>query len=584
MQNFLNPKTDTTIIGPKTDTTNSNVIDVGTYPLRGNVPESSNFVSCSTQDLIYLNPKIFYQYFNATKDWQKKHIDNKISLYQNTLSEYVVQKYHYTLGTNLVQIAHDDFVKKVGQQSIYGTQTRKNFVHVVMDIQPQYELVVEGNNLTEKVSLMKPNFNIQKLIKLKDGKELLLQMYGNVDITDTKLVDITPIDMNSLRAYIKGNENLSYQNDKVREYNLQANNILLIAELTNGVFPQIINESTYGRRYYTGQNLQTMSSIVRSAALGSHYQYDLNAAVYAIKLNLCAYMSDKKFTYTSEYIEGGSKYKDKIRERLAKITFETDEPIEWQISVVKRAITAIGFGATMHSKGFYDQNDTWNYNSIADLFRYKSKTTDKWVLAEKTYQRFVNDEWLKHFMREQKEMTDIITKWYIENDMVNKIEHSFLVDGRNAFNKNKLMAYIFQTFERGIMDKTEQFTKDTGNEVLLRVHDAIYTRKRINMLELHVMLNREFQSNKLNWLGNKVISFTETYQEGYYYDDELTQHKEHIKQEEILAKGYYVEPKKVKHNYRPQIEGFYDGGTDYGDRHYYREQENELPDFITKLV
>ena len=533
-------KSEATNIDQKSEATNSYLCNIRAYPLSGNAPELSNLSKFSIQDLIPLEANRFYTYFNCELDWQKRNIDDKIRLYQNTLSDYVISRQHYTLGTDYLQLPSDEFNRKVGYQTIFGTKKREYFTQVVEQIQPQYQIITNGNNLTGKVSLVKPYNELKHLIQLKDANELLVAMYGNIDITDTKLVDITPVDIGSLKAFIMGNEHYHIQNDTMRKYREQAQQVLLIAELTGGFFPQIIKESDYGRRYYTGQSLQSMNSNVRSAALGNHFQYDLNAAVYAIKFFLCSHMSDKKFTYTGEYIEGGAKFKDSIRRRIADTVFCPDfSPADWQVDVIKKVITAIGFGATMNTKGYFDDNGTWQSTSIADLLSYKSKTTDRMVLAKDKYERLLQDPWLKEFMREQKEMTDIITKWYIDNEEVNKQDHSFLVDGRNSFNKNRLMAYIFQTFERGIMDKTEDFITSEDNQVLLRVHDAIYTKKRVDLAELHLMLSEAFTPGAGNYLGTKLISFSQEEAKRFeYFINEDAEHKQFIKEQEELAKGY----------------------------------------------
>lgn len=533
-------KTSATNIDQKTSATNSYLCNIRAYPLTGKAPELSNLSKFSIQDLIPLEANRFYTYFNCQTDWQKKNVDDKIAFYQNTLSDYVISRQHYTLGTDYLQLPLNEFKRKVGKVSIYGSTKVAYFTQVVEQLQPQYQIITNGNNLTGKVSLVKPYNELKHLIQLKDANELLVAMYGNIDITDTKLVDITPVDIGSLKAFIMGNENYHIQNDTMRKYREQAQQVLLIAELTGGFFPQIIKESDYGRRYYTGQSLQSMNSNVRSAALGNHFQYDLNAAVYAIKFFLCSHMSDKKFTYTGEYIEGGAKFKDSIRRRIADTVFLPDfSPADWQVDVIKKVITAIGFGATMNTKGYFDDNGTWQSTSIADLLSYKSKTTDRMVLAKDKYERLLQDPWLKEFMREQKEMTDIITKWYIDNEQVNKQDHSFLVDGRNSFNKNRLMAYIFQTFERGIMDKTEDFITSEGNQVLLRVHDAIYTKKRVDLAELHLMLSEAFTPGAGNYLGAKLISFSQEEAKRFeYFINEDIEHKQFIREQEELAKGY----------------------------------------------
>lgn len=533
-----------TSIDQKKYATNTSNNEYGAYPLSGNAPESrtDEVTSFSIQDLIPLDHDRFYLYFNATKDWQKKNIDDKIAEYQNLLVDYTISRYHYTLGTNYLQLPLDEFKRKLNEVAIYGTGRSEYFTQVVEKIQPQFYILedVKGSNITGKVSLVRPYYEINKLIKLKDSKELLIAMYGEVDLADPTKVDITPVDIGSLKAFIKGNEEYRYQNDKVRQYHDEAQQILLIAELTNGVFPQIIKESDYGRRYYTGQSLQTMSSIVRGAALGDHYQYDLNAAVYAIKFFLCTHITDKKFTYTGEYIEGGAKYKDSIRKQIADYVFTPDfGPTDKQINDIKKVITAIGFGAGLDSKGYFDENGKWSNTAIADAFTYKSKTTGRMVLAKDKYEKLKTHPWLSEFIREQKEMTDLITKWYIDNELINKTDHSFLVDGRNAFNKNKVMAYIFQTFERGIMDVTEEFIKSEGNQVLLRVHDAIYTKKRVDMAELHIMLADTFQPGPGNYLGCKLISFSQKEEKRFeYFILEDVEHKRFMQEQEQLALGY----------------------------------------------
>lgn len=535
-------KSDATNIDQKSDATNSysNVIN-GAYPLSGNAPECRSEVSKFViQDLIPLDHARFYTYFNCQTEWQEKNIDDKIKQYQNTLLDYVVKRQHYTLGTDYLQLPLNEFKRKIGLVKVYGSDRREYFTQVVEQIQPQYQIITNGNNLTGKVSLVKPYNELKHLIQLKDREELLVAMYGDIDITDTNLVDITPVDIGSLKAYIMANENYHIQNDTIRKYREQAQQVLLIAELTDGYFPQIIKESQYGRRYYTGQSLQTMSSIVRGAALGNHFQYDLNAAVYAIKFYLCTHITDKKFTYTGEYIEGGAKFKDSIRRQIADFVYQPDfGPEEWQIETIKKTITAIGFGASTNSKGYFDNNGSWQNTSIADIFSYRSKTTDRMVLAKDKYERLLQHPWLQNFMAEQKEMTDLITKWYIDNELINKTDHSFLVDGRNSFNKNKVMAYVFQTIERGIMDKAQEFIANDNNEVLLRVHDAIYTRKRVDMAELHMMLAETFNPGPYNYLGTKLISFSQEEAKRFeYFIYEDQEHKQFIKEQEELAKGY----------------------------------------------
>lgn len=558
---FKDSKSRDAIIDSKSRDANSYLnVNKGQSP-SGNTPESSNQLNLLDS---VIDVDLLYSHFNAVKDWQKENINKTLSVYKNLLIKYLLERSHYTPGADLYQFPHYKFDREVGTISIYGSKPAKeeSFVQVMLQLFNLYTLEVTGTNLTKKVSLMKLNLELTRLIDGHMTEELLVNLYGNIDITDTKLVDLTPIDIRSLEAYIKGNNKLSYQNETVKNYNRQANMILQIAKLTNGVFPQIINESNFGRRYYKGQSLQIISSVVRKACLGNHFEYDLNAAVYAIKLNICSFLSDKKFTYTTEYLE----YKDAIRKRISNTVFKDTD--KFHIDIIKQALTSIGFGARPNGRGYFDDNGTWTQTSLQDIFSYKNKETNKKVLAKDKFDSFINDTWIKEFLREQQEMTEIITKYYKDNKLVTKETHPFLLDGRNAINNNQLMAYVFQTLERKIMDSACEFIESSGAKVLLRVHDAVYTDRKINMRELHVKIYQEFQSPELEWAGPKTISFEEIETMGFYYDDEDESDIEETWEKLTGIKSTKVKTKRMIASIPTSIEGYYTDKCDYGQTQY----------------
>jgi hypothetical protein len=540
---------------------------------------------------IPINPQPVYDYFNAKKSWQKVNIDVMIDHYRETLVKYLIDKLKFN-DADLYQIAHDDFATACGLQSIYGSKKQEKFANVMKDIAELYNIYKSGDSINKKVSFVTLNFNLRQIIRAKSSEDMLIHLYGDIDLTDANLVDLIPIDMNSLRAFIKGNENYHTRNEKVKEYCEEADGILMVAEMTNGVLPLIISESEYGRRYYKGKglNLQNTSKIVRNAALGDNYEYDLNTAVYAIKLNYASDITDKKFTYTSEYIEGGGKYKDNIRKRLTKHCFGIDESnkyFEARLKIIKQAITAIGFGATIHGYGFYDKKHVWQNSSLSDIFSYTFKGVDgKPKKAEltveidgkkvKSLDLFLKDKWMSEFIKEQQEMTNLITDFMIENKTVTKETHPFLVDGRNALNRARTIAYFFQKTERIIMDTSAKFVEDNGGMILLRVHDAMYVNKKMNMKELHVLLQEQFVSNKLSWLGSKIISFEETFNQGYTYnDDDESDIDEAFSK--LTGVNHFKPTVKIKPRYESNmIEGFYDGAVDYGETEYDPENDNLL--------
>lgn len=161
-----------------------------------------------------------------------------------------------------------------------------------------------------------------------------------------------------------------------------------------------------------------------------------------------------------------------------------------------------------------------------------------------------------------------------DTKQVTKLSHPFLVDGRNSINNNKLMALVFQSSERSIMDFAVNEIENQGIKVLLRVHDALFTDRNVNMQELHYKLHEKFVSETLSWLGSRILSFEETEAQGYYFDDELYAHKERIRCEEIRAGGTKVGVKPINYKHVD-----YDDGksvynqTDYGQTEY--DPEND---------
>lgn len=69
---------------------------------------------------------------------------------------------------------------------------------------------------------------------------------------------------------------------------LQGWQIRTVSLAHNNRWPQWAKPSPYGRTYYGGLSLHNTSTELRQAVLGTHYQYDLQTAVYAIKHQLVA--------------------------------------------------------------------------------------------------------------------------------------------------------------------------------------------------------------------------------------------------------------------------------------------------------
>jgi hypothetical protein len=426
-------------------------------------------------------PKAFSDKFpNLTQKKQRKHFDKYLSVIRNHLAKrlpFMNDEFTY-LGT-----------KKIGDEcGEFQYQNKRYYIYKEFrDICPLYAVVDPGSNLKFTKNLFEKNSRVKImnykyidiLIDNGDAAELVALFYGNIsDDTELKTIDV---DILSLNNFVS-NCDLELQNNhsdkylgQVRRNRYQAKYVKIIAEFFHAAygrycFPMIPNKSDYGRTYYKGINIMNMKEEVRRAVVGSYHQYDLNAAVYAIKLMLAKdVLSDKnesdfgKFTYTKEYLDRKSRLrKDLAKECLTKM----DMPFKGKVKIIKEAINAIGFGARIGAGSWQVSDDEWKNPALNDI-----------IMNKEDRDRFINHPFVKNFVKEQQDMLKLIVNHYLQDDeFVEKI-----IPVKDMFNNNgrvrkaQVMAYLFQHTEALIMRQVESLA---GQDVFL-IHDALITNKPI---------------------------------------------------------------------------------------------------------
>ena len=403
---------------------------------------------------------------------------------------------------------------------------------------------------------------IDLLIDSGDTDELVSLYYG--DITDPDQLEVVPIDMHSLNAFIENTLReieLSTKNSK-HEATLyrnlrQAKYIKIICEFFSQaygkyVLPQIPNLSSYGRMYYKGINIQNVTKEVRTACLGNHCVYDLNAAVYAIKLMMVRkILKDHNiddyghFTYTKEYLD----WKNPIRKKLGLHITKYPDPEK----LVKEAITAIGFGARIGG-GSWQVDGEWQTTSIEDI-----------IMNPVDRHNFMNDPWIKAFVREQHAITTIITDEY-KND---KSFVASVMNVPNMFKNNKIrrsqiMSYVFQHTEKAIMD---QITSKIP--VVARVHDSFIT---LNRLSNEQIIDIKYQLTNLEPLMTLDCQDFHAWISKDNQDDESDIDEQFSR----LTGVHHVRPtiKLPRSNTKKTTEGYYDSECDYGQQEYDPENDD----------
>lgn len=364
-----------------------------------------------------------------------------------------------------------------------------------------FYVVDKGSNLkynknifekNSKVKLMNHRY-IDMLIDSNNTNELVTMFYGDLDEEKLDSLVLVDVDMTSLDNFI-GHCKVSLSDttksedytNKIRKNYYQARYVKIISEFFSNVYnkyclPMIPEKSDYGRIYYKGINIQNMGEEVRRAVIGDYHQYDLSAAVYAIKLMLAKDVLNEQgishvgeFTYTKDYIDR----KKAIRKELVdKCMTTTKASYKEKSKYVKQALTAIGFGAKLTGNSWLVDNE-WQNSAINDIIKSR---TDR--------EQFISNDFVKNFIKEQSDMTKLIVNHHLKDeDFVNKVTKvKSMYNNNGRIRKNQVMVYMFQHIETMIMETISQLA---GTKVYL-VHDAMISKEKItndSLLSIKVAL------------------------------------------------------------------------------------------------
>lgn len=399
---------------------------------------------------------------------------------------------------NQTQIQNTLNTITVQGKRIYVWQTFQSFPERIFDI------ISTGSNLNKELSMAQSRYTMEEVIMAAGTPEdLWNEIYAQQFAAEiaTKDYDVVEIDQRSLGNYIKSNLCLDRDNPKtsvelVEEWdrNLKhAQKILMLADAGGGELIQIRNESRFGRRYYKGPNLQNTPKMVRHAALGACHEYDIESSVFAWKLSwfreICTvHKTTIRMPATLEYLD----HKVALRRRLAQVVFDTSA--DWAVKIIKEFITAIGFGAPLRGVGY-----------VADG-RYQKPALAQIITAKTRLDRAMADSWVQEFVQEQNDMNDAI----FALAKVNLIDELKTVPelwekGGKKLKPNSVVSYLYQHAEREILDWAEQFCED--REVLLTVHDCIYTRQPVKLMEFRAGLLEFGEFFKLEHTEHRIYGW-----------------------------------------------------------------------------
>lgn len=464
-------------------------------------------------------PKLLSLHFQAATGCSEAKADRFAQQYLTVCLVQILRHLNKEAGEH-VYVSLTDLQNQMGDVTVQG---QRHYVFNTFQTFKERILapIQVGNNLKGMLTMAELNYELEELLIAQgDGVELCRELYRDfADQIARDDVDMVPIDMFSLISFIRGN----FDQDRTRtrsvatlnNYLYHALRIQLIAVENDNHMPHVINESRFGRKYYKGPNLQNTPKRVRHAALGTCHEYDIESSVFAWKYSwfksICVSNDELvPMPSTSEYLD----YKNAKRKQLARAVFDSDE--EGWVNIIKEAITAIGFGAPARATGYVVQGS------------YEPSALNTIITSKTRLQIFLDDPWVQEFVEEQRSINRII----VEAARLQGMEPHFrsipeLLDRAGRLRPNSVVSYLYQQTERQIL---EYLIRECDSaEILLTVHDCIYTRRPINLLEARVGI-REF---------GEYFKISHEEHRGYAYDDEATTHRQRIVEEEAHAATVY---------------------------------------------
>jgi hypothetical protein len=360
-----------------------------------------------------------------------------------------------------------------------------------------------ANNITKEIAVLKPtanlivkNDNLLKYLQSLTAFELdaylnaLTQVwqdliadyqshYNSLSVKDRKSLYFTsPVDISALKRYMTTIVQGATALNKYQQENsiVQAEYVLRLAQVNNGLLHQKIDKKAFGRTYYEGVSVLSTRKELRMAFLGASWEYDCKSCSTAWKMSFAtdwhAQNKSRKldvrqsFTAMTLYLEDKDAFFDAV-------IFEVynSQPTPEYKATIKEAMTALGFGAKLSMGTWRSDTGEENQSSLFEVFG-----RDTAVLK-----LFVECNLVKTFNAEQQTLNKFIVakfsgdaKWLAE--MAAEQQRKKI----KLFSSAQKIVWLYQHAETIMMDMVRAEVKKSGNTVLANVHDAVVVRNKIS--------------------------------------------------------------------------------------------------------
>jgi Fe-S cluster biosynthesis and repair protein YggX len=409
------------------------------------------------------------------------------------------------------------------------------------------KIAEKGSNLNglKSVISLTDLVTIEEKLELEDSlldensKVELAEFYSHLaNLSEAQIheqYDIATIDIESVEAYFEWltTQAKLLSEKQLKSYKRNAIHILKVARFSDGIYLQKKIKSDFGRTYYEGVSVQSVNKELRRAMLGNSWEYDIKSSVITWKMGFareCQKASKSTRTFEKDFFETLLYLEDKKDFMLTvrNNTFNNDEKFskEQQEKMIKQAVTAICFGATVRAHGWRDKSGHWQYASINSII--------KDVECRK---RFTKSITVKHFISQQKQLDDFIFE-KMKKQKPQLLTKKILTTASGRISKAKFLAHEYQHAETEIMDVVRAELAEMGHDLLASIHDAIVIRNKLTKNQKSKIedLMRQSTQNEHWSLGEKQLLRYNTVNKQAL--EEEWAHKQFIAEQEKLAIGY----------------------------------------------
>ncbi len=268
--------------------------------------------------------------------------------------------------------------------------------------------------------------------------------------------------------------------------------------------PQTYTVKLSGRRYYTGSNaIQRQSKDLRGAALGPCWETDLNVSVYSFY----KWLGDQ-FKIDTSVLTELINDKHRFRQTLADCIQDSNMTAHFKLKKIKEGMQAIGFGCDPDNP-----RGALNYHWIhSGTDRSRVKQHPHFLGLQQVYKTI-----LKHVKVEYA-----------------KERAEYKAKSGNPY-WTSFMAYLYQSYETVVITALKDYCDSHDRDVLLWVHDGVYTRLRPDVPSLNTLLT------EINPYARLDISYIDRWKANSQMDStrQELEHQQRMAEQERIAQIKY---------------------------------------------